>query len=122
MYYRVTAKLKPETARDFLRKLTDGTIQSQRPDGGEIVESMNRAVQAEDGNTVLSIACHCHTPLAHERVTVLNHHFDDLQTELIEGYQNFDGQPFMEHLSMLAQSQGQIPDNQPEPFWEIPNV
>ena len=49
MFYRVTAALNTEFAADFLQKLTDGTIQNQRPDGAEIVDSMNRAVITDNG-------------------------------------------------------------------------
>ncbi len=50
MFYRVTARLRTETGADFLRKLTDGTIKSQSPDGREIVDAMNRAVLTDDGS------------------------------------------------------------------------
>ena len=49
MHYTVQARIIPETAADFLRKLTDGTIENQKPDGKEIVASMKRAVIDEDG-------------------------------------------------------------------------
>ena len=103
MYYRVTARLKPETAEDYQRKLTDGTIQSQRPDGREIVDSMNRAVLTDDGRALFSIACHCQTPLAHERATVFDEHFDAMQIEQIEGYQTYEGRPFMAYLAEIAE-------------------
>ena len=50
MIYRVTAKFNFDKAREFHRKLTDGTIQNQRPDGPEIVSSMNRATIDDAGN------------------------------------------------------------------------
>ena len=51
MYYRVTARFLEETAADFLRKLTDGSVSSQRPDGSEIVASMGRAGVTASGRT-----------------------------------------------------------------------
>lgn len=98
MFYRVKANFKPETAADLSEKLKDGTIQNQRPDGGEIIDGLNRAVVTESGQIEFSILCYCSTPLAHERATVLDKHFDALTTEVIEGYQEHEGRPFMDYL------------------------
>ena len=46
--------------------------------------------------------CYCPTPLRHERATVYDHHFDDLSTEVTDGYEDFEGQEFMEYLARLA--------------------
>ncbi len=43
MHYAVTARFNLDTAAEFHRLLTDGTIKSQKPDGKEIVVSMKRA-------------------------------------------------------------------------------
>ncbi len=98
MYYAVTAHFKPETAAELLRKVTDGTIESQKPDGREIVSSMKRAVIDEEGVVQWSEVCYCPTPLQHERATVYDHHFTDLQTKEVEDYVEFEGVPFMEFL------------------------
>lgn len=98
MHYTVTAHFISETAADFLRKLTDGTIESQKPDGKEIVASMQRAVIDEDGVVRWSEACYCPTPLEHERETVYDQHFTDLETEEVERYVEIEGRPFMEFL------------------------
>lgn len=70
MLYAVTARFKPDTAAEFLRKLRDGTIENQKPDGKEIVASMKRAVIGDDGIVRWSEKCYCPTPLEHERETV----------------------------------------------------
>ena len=44
MIYCVMAHLKPERADEYLTRLTDGTIKSQSPDGGEIVDAMNSVI------------------------------------------------------------------------------
>jgi hypothetical protein len=98
MYYTVQARLIPETAADFLRKLTDETIESQKPDGREIVASMKRAVIDDEGIVRWSEVCYCPTPLQHERATVYDHHFTDIKTEESEGYTKFEGKPLMEFL------------------------
>ena len=105
MFYRVTARLNAGTGADFLRKLTDGTIESQPPDGPEIVDAMKRAVLADNGDVLWSEVCYCPTPLAHERATVFVEHFEALETDVIEGYQDYDGRPLMEYLAELAKAE-----------------
>ena len=102
MFYRVTARFREETAADFLRKLTDGSVSSQRPDGSEIVASMERAVVIASGRIEWSEVCYCHRPLDHERNTIYDFHFDELTTEAIDGYEEYEGRPFMQHLEELA--------------------
>ena len=104
MHYTVTACIIPETAADFLRKLTDGTIEAQKPDGREIVASMNRAVIDNDGVVRWSEVCYCPTPLQHERETVYDRHFTDLETEEVDGCVEFEGKPLMERLQEIAEA------------------
>jgi hypothetical protein len=99
MYYTVTAHFKPETAAEFLGKLTDGTIEKQKPDGKEIVASMKRAVIDNNGVVRWSEVCYCPTPLQHERATVYDNFFDNIQTEEVEDYVAFDGEPFIAYLA-----------------------
>ena len=102
MIYHVRARLRPETARDLLSKISDGTIASQAPDGAEIVASLNRAVVGEDGVVEWTELCFCPTPLRHERATVLDGHFDHITTEPVSEHQRFHGAPFMPHLESIA--------------------
>ena len=102
MYYAVRARLKAETATDLLRKLTDGTLEAQKPDGREIVSAMRRAVVTDTGEVAWSEVCYCSTPLAHERKTVYDLHFVDMTTEPVDGYQDHNGAPFMDHLKQVA--------------------
>ncbi len=102
MYYHVTARLKEQATAEFYRKLTDGTVAAGKPDGKEIVASMNRAVVTDSGLVEWSERCFCETPLAHERETVLDFYFDDLQTKEVDGYQEHEGRPLMLHLADAA--------------------
>jgi hypothetical protein len=43
-------------------------------------------------------------PLAHERATILDHYFDDIVTQPIEEYQEYDGRPFMDHLGAMIET------------------
>ena len=98
MHYTVQARLIPGTGADFLRKLTDGTIGRQRPDGKEIVASMQRAVIDEEGVVRWSEVCYCPTPLLHERATVYDRHFTAIETQEVEEYVQFEGEAFMQYL------------------------
>jgi hypothetical protein len=102
MIYHVQARFRADTAAAFLGKLTDGTIDNQRPDGPELVASMKRAVVTAQGQIEWSETCYCNPPLAHERATVLDLHFEEILAEPIETHAQYKGQPFMEHLRALA--------------------
>lgn len=101
MYYAVSARPIEPAMAEFYKKLTDGTIQGQKPDGEEIVESMQGARLTASGEVRWSEQCFCPTPLRHERATVYDHYFTDLHTEVVEDYVEFDGEPFMDFLARL---------------------
>ena len=102
MIYHVTARFRDETASEYLSKLSDGTISDQRPDGPELVASMERAVINQNGDVEWSETCFCPSPLLHERTTVLDHFFDGISTEPIESHQAYAGKPFMDYLRALV--------------------
>ena len=104
MIYRVTARFKTDTAADLHRKLDDGSIAAQQPDGQEIVDSLHRAVVTPSGEVRWSEMCFCDPPLAHERSTVLDRYFDSVTTEPVEGYEQYDGEAFMEHLQAVLEA------------------
>ena len=99
MIYKVRAKFKAKKAEEFLQRLTDGAIQKQRPDGPEIVASMHRATIDESGLINWTELCYCPSPLKHERATVLDRYFSEMETETIESHTVFEGKPFMDHLA-----------------------
>lgn len=98
MIYSVKAKFIEEKMGEFYRKLTDGTIQNQKPDGQEIINSMKRAKITAPNTIQWSEMCFCSPPLKHERETVYNHFLTDLETEIIEDYTEFEGELFLEFL------------------------
>ena len=104
MHYRVRGRFREGTAAEFRRLLRDGTIARQRPDGEEIVASMERAVVTNAGVVEWSEVCYCPTPLEHERATVYDRFFDDMTTERVEGYPPREGRPFLALLDELADS------------------
>jgi len=99
MIYSVRAKLVAEMSEAFYRQLTDGTIERQRPDGSEIVSSMDRARIADDGTVRWTETCFCPTPLKHERETVLDRYFSNIETEQIDTHISFGGESLMDHLA-----------------------
>jgi hypothetical protein len=104
--YRVTARFKEDTAAELRRRLDDGSIAAQKPDGQEIVDSLDRAVIADSGEVRWSETCYCSPPLAHERATVLDHYFADIATEAIDACERYDGEPFIQYLNMLVRDGG----------------
>ena len=101
MIYRVTARFRTDTAAELRRRLDDGSIAAQQPDGQELVDSLQRAVMTDSGKVTWSEMCFCDPPLAHERATVLDHYFAAVTSEPIEDYEQDDGRSFMEHLQTL---------------------
>ena len=99
MIYKVRAEFNDKKAEEFHQILTDGTIHKQRPDGPEIVASMRRATIDKSGFINWTELCYCPSPLKHERATVYDRYFSEMETEPIEGHTVFEGKPFMDHLA-----------------------
>ena len=106
MLYRIRAKIIEEKRAEFLKRLTDGSIERQRPDGQEIVASMKRARITAPGVIEWSETCYCPTPLAHERETVYDHFLSEIQTEEIFSEAEILGKSFWDHLVGSQQHQG----------------
>ncbi len=98
MFYSVKAQLNEEKMGEFYQKLTDGTIQNQKPDGYEIVNSMKRAKITAPKIIQWSEMCLCPTPLKHERETIYDHFLTNLETQTIDDYVEFDGESFFNYL------------------------
>jgi hypothetical protein len=96
--YSVKAQYIEEKMGEFYQKLTDGTIQNQKPDGQEIVNSMKRAKITAPKMIQWSEMCFCPTPLKHERETIYNNFLTDLETKTIDDYVEFDGESFFDFL------------------------
>ncbi len=82
MLYAVSARLVSKRARELHTRLTEGSIAAQRP----------------DGTVRWTETCFCPTPLRHERETVLDRYFTDIETELIDEPVAFDGEPLRDRL------------------------
>ncbi len=98
MIYSVKARFIEDKMAEFYQKLTDGTIQYQKPDGQEIVNSMKRAKITQPNTIQWSEMCFCSPPLKHERETIYNNFLTDMTTEIIDDYREYDGELFMGFL------------------------
>ncbi len=98
MHYRVTAKFHKEQLAEFFQKLNDGTIENQKPDGVEILNSMKRAIIKEDKSLEWFETCFCATPLKHERETVYDTYLYNFKTTLVEENQELKGELFWDYM------------------------
>ena len=104
MIYNVKAKIIEDTIGEFYRKLADGTVAKQRPDGEEIVASMKRAVLTGPGVAEWYEKRFCPTPLQHERRTQYDFYFSDMTTTEAERYGEIKGESLWDHMASKAQS------------------
>jgi len=81
----------------FWTLLNDGTVEAQEPDGREIVASMRRAVM-NGGKAEWHETCYCSPPLRHERATVYDQFFTDLETEPSDTPAPLKGESFWHYL------------------------
>lgn len=100
MLYKVQAKFDESKAREFHELITSGSLKKQRPDGNEIINSMNRARIDSSGVIRWTETCYCSSPLNHERTTVYDNYFIDIKTQPTENHEEFEGKPFLEHISI----------------------
>ena len=99
MIYKVQARIKQSKYEEFYQLLNGGSLEEQAPDGPEILASMSRATVDSSGLVRWTETCYCPTPLRHERATVYDKYFSDLQTEETENHERFEGDSFIEHIS-----------------------
>jgi hypothetical protein len=99
MLYKIKAKIKPETLKDFFTILTDGSVESQKPDGSYILKAMKEAVMVDSKHIVWYEACYCATPLRHERETVYDKYLSDFKTTMVyEVEDDIEGESFWAYL------------------------
>ncbi|MDH3658190.1 MAG: hypothetical protein OEM77_08665 [Nitrosopumilus sp.] len=96
--YSVKARCIKEKMEEFYQKLTDGTIENQKPDGQEIINSMKRAKIIESNIIQWSEMCFCSPPLKHERKTVYDHFLVNMETKVIDEHVEYEGELFMDFL------------------------
>jgi len=99
MLYRVEAKFHNNLLKEFFTKLTDGTIENQKPDGSEILASMKRAKIEDDLSLEWYETCFCASPLKHERETIYDTYLYDFQTTLVDEIkEDIEGSSFWEYM------------------------
>ncbi len=99
MIYKVQARFNQSKSKEFYQLLTGGSLEDQVPDGPEILASMDRATMDSSGLVRWTELCYCSPPLKHERATVYDKYFSDLETEETESHERFEGESFINHIS-----------------------
>jgi hypothetical protein len=97
MLYLVKARLKATEMTKLWGLLNDGTIEAQQPDGSEIVASMRRALINGD-KVEWQETCYCNPPLRHERATVYDQFFTNVEALPLVGSKSLKGDSFWRYL------------------------
>jgi hypothetical protein len=90
----------------FWALLNDGTIEKQEPDGREIIASMKRAVVRGD-MVEWSETCYCTPALKHERETIYDRFFTEMEIEPIGEPTTIKGKPFWDYLQGQSRTDGE---------------
>ena len=107
--YIVRARPIAEEMAQFWDLLNEGTIGAQEPDGAEIVASMRRAVVKGD-KVEWSETCYCSPPLRHERSTVYDRFFADMEIEPLARPTRLEGKRFWDQLRVRGIEEGRRPE------------
>src|SRR5262249_5989493 len=102
----VKARIIEEMIGEFYRKLANGTVAQQRPDGEEIVASMKRAVLTAPGVAEWYEKCFCPTPLYHEGQSPYDRYLTDMSTREAEGYGEIKGDSLWDYMASKAGAAG----------------
>lgn len=101
MQYVIRAQPITEELPRFWELLNNGAIAGQEPDGQEIIASMKRAVMSQ--NTVeWKETCFCNPPLRHERATIYDQFFHDMEITPLETSVDLKGEPFWDFLQKTS--------------------
>ena len=106
MIYKVKARIIEDAIGEFYRKLTDGTIANQRPDGDEILASMKRAVLTRPAVAEWYEMCLCPSPLYHERTTQYDFYFSEMTTEEVDDYGEVEGDSLWSYMASKTEGSG----------------
>jgi hypothetical protein len=100
MIYKVSGLFIPAKKETLKEWLSNGTIRNQSPDGEHIYHSLKHAKINENNRTLWFSECYCNTPLAHERETVFDLFFEDLQITQVEQEHTLEGTSFFKTLGL----------------------
>ena len=103
MRYYVKATMLKDKMGEFYQKLSDGTIAGQKPDGRELVSSIRKAILTKALVVEWCETCFCETALAHERETVYDQYFHNMEIIEINDDPEIDGQSFWDYLLKIDQ-------------------
>ena len=99
MLYKVQTNFHEELLSEFYKKLTDGTIQNQKPDGSFIVKAMKEAKFVNSTTLSWYEECFCSTPFAHELDTIYDTYFYNFRTIVVQNIaDDIKGNSFWNYL------------------------
>ena len=99
MLYKIKANFHEDLLPEFFTKLTDGTIEQQKPDGLEIIKSIKKAKITAEKTLEWYEHCLCEIPLNHERETIYNRYFYNFNiSDVVEEKDDIKGDLFWEYL------------------------
>jgi hypothetical protein len=105
MRYFISAQPRTGELLRFWELLNNGTIAKQEPDGQEIIASMKRAV-VSNGNVEWIETCFCSPPLNHERTTIYDRFFENMQIKRMESPVELKGEQFWDYLRDASHHNG----------------
>ena len=82
---------------EFWAILNDGTVAKQEPDGTEIRASMRRTVIA-NGTVEWYETCYCSPPLEHERTTIYDRFFTEMEVQPVNSAPPLKGPDFWKYI------------------------
>ncbi len=100
MLYRVKPQPNWKQLPHFWTVLNDGTVSKQEPDGREICASMKRAVISGD-KVEWYETCYCSPPLKHEKATIYDKFFTNMQIEPVSSAPELEGREFWNYFETL---------------------
>lgn len=106
MLYLVKAKPVVAEMPRLWTLLNDGTIEAREPDGREILASMRRAVM-KNGKVEWHETCYCSPPLRHERATVYDQFFSEMEIGPLVPTTSLKGESFWHYLEDQNREKGQ---------------
>jgi hypothetical protein len=104
MKYSIRAQPKIDQLPTLWTILTDGTVEKQEPDGREIIASMKRAVIV-NGEARWSETCFCNPPLLHERNTVYDRFFTEMEIKPLKDLEPPGGDLFWDYMRQSSNKQ-----------------
>jgi len=98
MIYKVQARFIEGKREEFYKLINSVKLKIQWPDGPYIIGAMKKATIDSSGLVRWTELCYCPSPLWHERKTVYDKFFTDMETEVVDKHEDFEGESFIDSI------------------------